>query len=90
VHDTARPPALTPTDPIYYKALSVRLQLVVYEQTIQLAEAQAQLATAERRAMTPGLEAIEREARDLVQPPDEHRFNWTTLAFEPPPSPVDR
>lgn len=88
MHDTARPPALTPTDPVYYKALAVRLQLVVYEQTIQLAEAQARLAVAERTAMTTGLEAIEREARDLVQPPDAYRFNWQTLAFEPPPDPT--
>jgi len=88
VHDTARQPALTPTDPVYYKALAVRLQLVVYEQTIQLAEAQARLALAERQAMAAGQDAIEREARDLVQPPDEYRFNWQTLAFEPPAPPA--
>ena len=29
VHDTAHPPALTPTDAIYHKALAVRLQLVI-------------------------------------------------------------
>jgi hypothetical protein len=90
VHDTARAPALTPTDPLYYKALAVRLQLVVYEQTIQLAEAQARLASAERQAMTAGLAAIERDARELVQPPEDHRFNWQTLAFEPPPDPPAR
>ena len=85
MHDTARPPGLTPTDPVYYKALAVRLQQIIHEQTIQLAEAQARLAALERQAMTPGLEAIEREAREIVQPPDGHRFNWQTLTFEPAP-----
>jgi len=84
VHDTARPPTLTPGHPLYHKALAVRLQQVVHDQTIQLAEAQARLAMAERQAMGPGLAAIERELREALEPSEDATFNWQTLAFETP------
>ena len=84
MHDTARPPTLTPGHPLYHKALAVRLQQIVHEQTIQLAEAQARLAMADRQAMAPGLAAIERELREALDPPEGATFNWQTLTFDAP------
>jgi hypothetical protein len=84
VHDTARLPALTPAHPLFYKALALHLQLALHDQTIQLADARARLALAERQAMNPGLEMVVGELRDSLQPPDDHPFNWQTLTFDPP------
>jgi len=83
VHDTAHHPQLTPAHPLFHKVLAVHLQTVVHEQQIQLADARGRLAAAERQLLQPGLEAIERELRESLQPPDDHAFNWQTLAFEP-------
>ena len=85
MHDTARLPELSPAHPLFYKVYALHLQIVIHDQTVQLADARARLALAERQAMTPGLEVIERELRESLQPPDDATFNWQTLAFEPTP-----
>jgi len=93
VHDRARPVPLTEDSPLYFKALAVRLQHIVHDQAIQLAEAQARLAVADRAALEQGLPAVEGELRAALGVPDDYRFNWQTLAFEPPAvpaPPVDR
>jgi hypothetical protein len=83
VHDTARASTLTPAHPLYHKVLAVHLQIALHEQALQLADARGRLAMAERALLTPGLEAIERELRESLLPPEDHTFNWQTLAFEP-------
>ena len=88
MHDTAHHLELTPAHPLFHKVLAVHLQTVVHEQTIQLAQAQARLASAERQLLQPGVEAIERELRESLQPPEDYRFNWSTLAFEAPAPPA--
>jgi hypothetical protein len=88
VHDTAKAPTLTPGHPLFFKVYALHLQIVIHDQTVQLAEVRARLALAERQAMNQGLEVIERELRESLAPPDDHRFNWQTLAFEPPAPPV--
>ena len=84
MHDTAKPQALTAAHPLFFKVYSLHLQIVIHDQTVQLADARARLALAERQAMTPGLDAVATELRESLQAPEDHTFNWQTLAFEPP------
>lgn len=88
MHDTAHPPTLTPAHPLFHKVLAIHLQLVVHDQAIQLADARGRLAAAERQLLQAGLEAVERDLRESLQPPEDHSFNWTTLAFQPPAPPA--